>query len=189
MRFLIFTVLLILRSGAVLGADASKYFPSSFDSFKEQWYSEQLRALGEAPMCCAKGATIHAYRFTWLRTFHRPVAISVSQDAKGNWAIHTKVTDGAGGYSPGKLVVNESRPLSADAAGALQRLLEPGSSFWTLPSEDKERFGFDGSQWIVEARSGDSYHYVDRWTPDKGPVRDIGLMFMKLSGKEFGKVY
>ena len=36
--------------------------------------------------------------------------------------------------------------------------------------------GTDGSQWVIEGVRAGRYHVVDRWTPSKGVVRELGLM-------------
>ena len=37
--------------------------------------------------------------------------------------------------------------------------------------------GCDGSQWIIEGIKKGKYHVVDRWSPAKGAVHDLGLAF------------
>jgi hypothetical protein len=58
------------------------------------------------------------------------------------------------------------------------------TSFWNMPTRpSKTSLGLDGSQWIVEGRSGSGkYHLVDRWTPRQGAYRDAGLVFLTLAG-------
>lgn len=196
MRQLVFWVVLALGTSATYAADPVRYFPAPphskngrSDSFTEQWYSAQLKALGEPSLCCRDIAARHVYRFTWLRTFHRPVAIRLEENLAGKWTIHTKITSGAGGYDPGKLIVDESRAVSSGEIAPLAKLFGSGSSFWALPSADEDGGGLDGSRWIVEVRHGSRYHFVDRWTPSNGEVHDLGLVFMKLSKADFGKVY
>lgn len=73
-----------------------------------------------------------------------------------------------------------SRKLSSDEWQSLLDALTR-SDFWKLPSW-RGGGGVDGAQWIVEARVGARYHVVDRWTPQPGSFRDLGLLFLKLSG-------
>src|SRR5438477_7376415 len=44
-------------------------------------------------------------------------------------------------------------------------------SFWQAPTQE-ERSGADGARWILEGRSANRYHVVDRWSPPPGPFRD-----------------
>ena len=48
--------------------------------------------------------------------------------------------------------------------------------FWKLPNPVQDQTGTDGSQWVIEGVNKGRYHVVDRWTPQLGPVREIGEM-------------
>ncbi|PYV47582.1 MAG: hypothetical protein DMG94_05690 [Acidobacteria bacterium] len=49
-----------------------------------------------------------------------------------------------------------------------------GAGFWEIPSYEKT-WGLDGAQWIIEGVEDGKYHVVDRWTPTKGPIRELGM--------------
>ena len=162
------------------------YFPNGVledsaqgDSFRSNWYSKHLKALDEPSLFRkSKGSSAESYRFVWLRTFDHPVVVRVDIQADGGAALTTKVSNGAGGYEPGKLVENTSRPLTKRQTekflATIQRL-----QFWELPThETPETAGCDGSQWIIEGIKDGKYHVVDRWTPAKGAVHDLGLTFV-----------
>jgi hypothetical protein len=106
------------------------------------------------------------------------VIVRVDIKADGSAGLTTKVSDGAGGYKPGKLIENASRPLiqrqTDEFLANVKRF-----QFWELPThETSATVGCDGSQWIIEGVKGGKYHVVDRWTPAKGPVHDLGLAFV-----------
>lgn len=62
-------------------------------------------------------------------------------------------------------------------------------ALWTLPSTN-DTFGFDGSQWIIEAVDHGAYHLVDRWTPEESsPVGRIGRELLYLSGMRIWCLY
>jgi hypothetical protein len=48
----------------------------------------------------------------------------------------------------------------------------------------------DGAQWIIEGARNGTYHIVDRWSPEDGEIRALGLLIlndlakMKLAAKE-----
>jgi hypothetical protein len=196
MRRLFVCVSSLFFSLSASGADSLRYFPPGSlsniprsDEFQEKWYSSQLTALGEKSLCCASVASRRTFRFTWLRTFDHPVVIRLEEGTSGNWTLQTKVASGAGGYDPGKLIVDQSSTLSAEKVAPLLKLLDADSAFWRMPSTDQERIGFDGSQWIIEVRHGSRYHFVDRWTPHNDSVQSLGKMFIELSGRTFEKVY
>jgi hypothetical protein len=170
-------------------AEATDYFfltgvlePSRPDSdrFVRAWYSKHLRVMAEPSLSCGAAGANEAYRFVWLRTFHRPIAVRLSAEATVFRLVAVELT-GAGGYDPGSIanrvekMVTESdwRRLSA----ALARI-----GFWNMPSREA-KLGIDGSRWVIEGvRLNSGYHVVDRWAPPEGPYRDAGLLFLTLAG-------
>ena len=190
---------LALCVALLLGASAAAqvaYFPPGSlsndahgDDFLSDWYSGQLRALKEPSLLeLSKKAEAQSYRFLWLRTFHRPVAIRVDVNDDGTALLTTKMTDGQGGNDPGKLIQNETAALNkAQTHFFLKQIKE--YDFWTLPSAE-ERAGADGAEWIVEGVKDGSYHIVSRWSPKDGEIRTIGLFMlhdlakMKVPAKE-----
>ena len=170
---------LICLSTAGLAQDS--YFPSGAlsdydrgDSARARWYSEQLKALDEPSLLAeAKNTSTQSYRFLWLRSFHNPIAVRLDVMADGTGRITVKVANGAGGYKPGKLIKNTSRSMAQEKTDKfLEQIKEAG--FWKIPSYEKT-FGFDGAQWIIEGVKDGKYHVVDRWTPSKGPIRELGM--------------
>jgi len=174
-------VLVLLGS---LGAVAqAPYFPkgafsddSNGDRFKAEWYSTHLKALNEPSLLqFASKPSLESYRFVWLRTFHHPVVVRLDIRADGVGELTAKVSNGAGGYKPGQIIQNVSRPLTREQTSMFLAQLGK-DKFWELPSyENSGRGGNDGSQWIVEGVKDGKYHVVDRWTPSEGPVRELGV--------------
>jgi hypothetical protein len=165
------------------------YFPTGAlasdkrsDQFKAKWYSGQLNALEEPSLWeSSKTEKNESYRFLWLRTFHNPVAIRIEISADGTSRLSKKVSTGAGGYAPGKLIQNETMVLSEEQTDwFLGKIGE--NTFWKLPSI-QETMGLDGSQWVIEGIKNGSYHLVDRWSPKDGEVRAIGMAMMKKLAK------
>jgi hypothetical protein len=184
--------LLIGILGMASARAQDKYFPpgelgknESLDKFVSDWYSKQLKALGEPSLWeMSKTEKTEAYRFLWLRTFHHPVAIRVVINADGTSMTTVKMTSGAGGYDPGKLIKNDSLPLDkAQTESFLKAIAE--QNFWRLPSRDESVMGVDGAQWVVEGTKSGNYHFVDRWSPENGGVRIMGLLFIRLAKQRF----
>ncbi|MDR0895721.1 MAG: hypothetical protein LBN06_10560, partial [Prevotellaceae bacterium] len=100
-------------------------------------------------------------RFTWLRTFHNPIAIRIEKSSQGI-TMYWKRCDGAGGYEPGKLIANKKKGITEEQWQQLMSLLDK-ASFWN-PVLEEEEIGFDGAQWIVEAAGGDFYHVMHTWS-------------------------
>lgn len=187
------TVLLCILGSGCSFADES-YFPSkNLDEYPqisdllEDWYSKQLRALGEGPLW-QQGDISEAYRFTWLRTFHKPLSFRLVVLADGTGVLYTKGADGAGGFDPGKIVLNEERKVDLQTVRAIQGKIDQ-IQFWALPTYERGSMGLDGAQWIFEGRRHGAYHIVDRSSPPSGAYRETMLELMRLSGVEVGEIY
>ncbi len=148
------------------------------------WYSGQLRALNEPLIFDQKSDTI--YRFTWLRTFHHPVAIRVQKN-KDKIQLTWKMSDGAGGYSPGKLIVDETTELSSSEWTDFKKLIDK-TEYWNMPTnEPSDVMGTDGSQWIIEGVQNGKYNVVDRWTPRNSTYQELGLFLINLTDLDIPK--
>lgn len=179
-RVAMITIALFVGIGA---SSQQLYFPKgslsaypSSDSFKAEWYSTHLKALSEPSLFqLAQNPTYESYRFVWLRTFHHPVIVRLDLRTDGIVDLTLKVSNGAGGYKPGRVIQNLSRPLTREETNMFFAKLEK-VNFWNLPSYENEGTeGEDGSQWIIEGVRNGKYHVVDRWTPGGGPVRELGI--------------
>jgi len=130
--------------------------------FVNNWYSSQLRALNE-PILHKDYSVDNSYRFTWLRTFHHPIAVRID-NKKGQILLTWKECDGAGGYEQGKIIDDKQKILSENEWKEFQRMISK-IDFWDMPTTFDEIPGIDGSQWILEGIKAEKYHVVDRWTP------------------------
>lgn len=102
------------------------------------------------------------FRFTWLRSFHKPVAIRIEK--QGNKYLLTwKVGNGSGGYAPGKLITSKEKNITRSEWDTFQDKLN-AIHFWSIKTVDKN-IGNDGSEWILEGKTPKQYHVTDRWTP------------------------
>lgn len=141
----------------------AKVIPNKFDTFKISWYSKQLHSLKE-PVLFNKNSSKEVYRFTWLRTFHNPIAIRIEKDSNG-YFIAWKVCNGAGGYDPGKLITDKRMPLSENDWNKFQGFLN-NIDFWNLKNIPNIP-GNDGSHWILEGKTPNKYQVIDRWSPNE----------------------
>jgi hypothetical protein len=180
MRRIVLIIGLLLGIVRVFGQEP--YFPkgafsgdSKVDQFTERWYSTYLKSFKEPSFFLLKAKpSTESYRFIWLRTFHHPVIVRLDLRADGSGMLSAKVSNGTGGYKPGQIIQDISRPLTRPQTDAF--LIQVRSeNFWELPSYEDSCRGEDGSEWIIEGVKGGNYHVVDRWTPTKGPVRELGL--------------
>jgi len=179
------SVLVFLLFGATSMAQ-SRYFPPGSlddsprgDQFLYEWYSKQLKALDEPSLwTLSKTQKEQSYRFLWLRTFHHPVSVRIDVNGDGTSRLTTKIASGAGGYAPGHLVQNDTSALTKEQTDWFLGKIQE-NKFWELAPLDKSRLGTDGAQWIIEGVKNGNYRIVDRWSPDDGPVRVMGLLMLK----------
>ena len=165
-------------------------FSESQDShdFIYAWYTKHLSALEEPSIYQQlNNKDIQVFRFTWLRTFDNPIAVRTMINKDGTGILYAKMTDGDGGYDPGRISKNVEREINRDIVNKFLNVIEV-ENFWQLPS-NKNVIGMDGAQWIVEGLSNGNYHLVDRFSPLKGHVKRIGLCFIKLSEFKVNKIY
>lgn len=155
------------------------------------WYSEMLFALKE-PILKNYQGNKEIYRFTWLRSFNHPVSIRLEK--QGDLIkLFTKVSNGAGGYVPGDLILDKVTDVTLQEYYILLEKIEE-TKFWTLPT-DKVDASSDGSEWIIEVAKNNRYHLVARRSPfgeRYGNFRIIGeylISLAKLDKKETEKMY
>jgi hypothetical protein len=103
--------------------------------------------MGESSLSCGDEDG-DAFRFLWLRTWGRPIAIRVHRSANGASVVAVEL-DGAGRYEAGKVCRRIERKLTdAESTAITSAVREVG--FWALPTQidDNE---LDGAEWIFEA--------------------------------------
>lgn len=156
------------------------------DTFVDTWYSQHLFAMRE-PIFYADKSLNEYYRFTWLRTFHNPVAIRIEKRGD-TYTLYWKLSNGAGGYQPGQLIINKQKVIDKATWDEFQKRLDQ-SDFWIMNTSER-KFGNDGSKWILEGKTEKRYHVVDRWTPyEKNKYYQccdflIGLTDLKIKGDD-----
>lgn len=173
-------------------ACAPNYFPPStfeeneeFDAFRRDIYSEKLSALREPALFESNYANRITYRFTWLRSFHRPVAVRIETDDEGVGTLYFKVADGRGGYDPGRLEISRRRSLTSEELESFEILF--GEADICHPPSEPEGYLVvvtDGASWIFETRNGDNYCAFEEASPYDNIYRELGLRFLELAGFE-----
>lgn len=171
---------LIVAITLCVSACHAQFFPKSSldsrgDDFKANWYSAQLRALEEPSLLdLADHRPSHSYRFLWLRTFNHPVAIRIDIKPDGTGLLTIKACSGAGGFAPGTLIENMTQALSDIQVNSFLELVDR-VDFWSAPNPVEDQTGTDGSEWIIEGVRDGKYHVVDRWMPERGVARELGV--------------
>jgi hypothetical protein len=172
-----------------------RYFPEYVFPGKQpsvslylHWYSAYLKAMEEPPFHeLAKKRSFHGYRFLFLPSFHAPVCIRLEIQPDNSGLLTIKKLSGAGGYTPGRLVVDESRRMSAGSVIEFLRILKK-AAYWSMAAHE-ETSGLDGSQWIIEGAQMANYHFVDRWSPREGDFREAALYLWTQSGFSSDETY
>lgn len=160
------------------------------DEFLADWFGLHLRAAQELSLSDPSARPDDAagtLRLTWLRTFHAPVIVRVDERANGDMWLTAKRLSGLGGYGPGAVADRRSRALTAPEAQTLRTAMRQQDVFNLKPLGCYG--GMDGAQWILEARDPTRYHLARRWTPQGGPVREVGDLLLGFTGWELGRVY
>ncbi|RZJ44199.1 MAG: hypothetical protein EON87_10470 [Brevundimonas sp.] len=173
-----------LREASVWCESFGGHAQPLMSDFKARWYARHLSAAGERPLSEADEPTL---RFTWLRTFEAPVVIRLDTRADGRVTMTATELSGKGGYEPGIVARRVERQLSAEEIVALTRTLATTAVLDQTPGEC--RLGMDGSEWIIEATGPEGYRYVERWTPRDGPVREVGVHLIGLTGWTYDNAY
>lgn len=175
-----------LRGDCPLASASDFFFPVSafdgaradIDALERELYSRHLAAMHQTSLSCGAADTSEIYRFLWLRSFHRSISVRVVLKRDGARIEFTELT-GSGGYEPGRVRRHTERRLSRNEIDRLVKALND-ADFWQLPTSVRDR-GLDGAEWIIEGRRGGTYHVVDRFSPEGGAYRALGLFFLKLA--------
>lgn len=162
-----------LKAGVLTGTEAA-------------WFAGELRGLREKPLDPTEAGAADTLRFTWLRDAHAPVVIRADRLASGAVRLTAKRRPGRDSCRIRDDDCEVSRLLTAvevERLAAVRRAVvaAPPTGCWS---------GVDASQWIVESSAAaDRYRFAQRWSPQDGPIRDLGLALIDLTGWRFRDVY
>ena len=145
---------------------SNELFKIYLDTFHEQTINDKL--------------PYKIYRFTYLRTFHNPILISLI-NKNDTITIHWKVTNGQSGYDFGQLVINESKKLTLKDWYNFEKIINE-ENFWNLQSIGNEIIWEDGSEWIIEGNDMKRFHVVERWCGYE--IENIGMYLINLTDIE-----
>jgi hypothetical protein len=161
----------------------TKIIEGKYDDFVMEWYSQHLFAMKE-PLLFNRKINKEIYRFTWLRTFHKPIAIRIEKE-NAEYKIYWKMLSGAGGYEPGKLITEKTKKLTEKEWLNFNELLKK-SNFWKMEI-GRSSIGNDGSEWILEGVNKTDYKVVSIWTPRKGNFYNTCSYLISLTDLEIKK--
>ena len=126
------------------------------------------------------------YRFVWLRTFDRPIVVTITASDDGRTEVRSKVFSGQSGFGFGEIehevtITNHSTTVTA--------LITDLDRWLRYVPEFDGNFGLDGSTWMIDGVKDGKYYIVHRWSPASGWVRDIGLRFLEEANIKEKKIY
>ena len=157
----------------------------TYDEFVVNWYSKHLYAMKE-PLLFNRKIEKEIYRFTWLRTFHKPMTFRIEK-WNNRYILYWKVLDGAGGYEPGNLEIERLKIITEKEWSEFTKLVDK-ANFWKMEL-GRGSIGNDGSEWILEGVNKEKYRVATVWTPRKGNFYEacdylISLSNVKISERE-----
>ncbi|MFD0976757.1 hypothetical protein ACFQ1G_08145 [Salinimicrobium gaetbulicola] len=163
----------------------SKVKEGTYDEFVVNWYSNHLHAMKE-PLLFNRKIDKEIYRFTWLRTFDKPMTFRFEK-INDRYILYWKVLSGAGGYEPGKIEIEQLKILTEKEWTKFTQLVAK-ADFWKMEL-GRSSIGTDGSEWIMEGVNQTDYRVVSVWSPGKGNFYNacdylISLTNLKISEKD-----
>jgi hypothetical protein len=141
------------------------------------WYTLFLRAMDEGPLYPPPVDGPPTYRLLHLPTFTAPSVVRLVKVSEG-WQVTGKRTNGQGGHSPGQLVSDCGRKLTATEVKRLEKLVSQ-PVFWEMASAEG-RSGCDGTRCVLEGVRTGRYHVVDRWSPRRTAFADLVAFLLRL---------
>lgn len=156
-------------------------------------YANTLAVFHEPEIFPRPNADSETYRLLVTATFYHPLVVRIERNGN-RYVLEAKWLSGQVGYDWGKLKGQKMRHLTQSEWRRLNVLLNR-ASFWTLPYEDKEpkpnekgelTVCLDGTDWFLEGSAVSKYHVVDRYCPESGAFKAVGLYMVKLARLNIG---
>lgn len=98
-RYVLAVMLMLAASLLTAHAGETVYFPKG----AENWYPKHLAAMKEPSLFeQSTKKLVQQYRFLWLRTFHKPIAVRIRKDSEGI-TLRVVRLSGAGSYFEHKI--------------------------------------------------------------------------------------
>lgn len=159
--------------------------------FEAEWYANHLLSADETSLFQAsEKELVHhpkTYRFTWLRSFHKPVVVRLDQTDGGSFQLVAKRLSGKGGYDAGSVEARITRILTPQEQRRFTDGLDAAQDL-NLPPVGCEHM-VDGAAWIMEADEDGRYKYLHRQSPTQGPVYDLGILLLGFTGWNLDPIY
>ena len=151
-------------------------------------FSDALRQMSEPVYWNTSSNSLsgHFYRFLWLRTFDKPVIVTIRSTDEGKVEIKSKIFSGQSGFGIGQI---EQEITTTNNSTAMATLMADLDRWLPYVPEFNGDIGPDGAMWMIDGIKDGKYYIVHRWSPESGWVRDIGLRFMGVANIQEKKIY
>ena len=156
-------------------------------------YKNTLAAFREPEIFPRANNNSDTYRLLVTATFYHPVIIRIENNGT-NYVLNAKWLSGQVGYDWGTFHGQKTSNLTQQEWRRLNQLLNR-ASFWTTPYEQakpqpnekgEETVCLDGVDWFLEGSAHGTYHVVDRYCPDEGAFKAVGMYIVKLAQLKIG---
>ena len=155
--------------------------PLDPQDFYRPYYSRHLRAMSEPSLRCGVPVDATVYRFLWLRTFDRPIAVRITESA-GRIVLEGVELDGKGGYDPGKVAHKVRKEITPDQWWSLRMVVDSAGLWRPTLGTQIGGGGLDGASWIFESSRRGAYGVMHFSSDASAQSRAAGLMFVGLAG-------
>jgi hypothetical protein len=189
-------------------SDGSLHERPDMHEHRHARYAEAFKAFGEPSLLSLAEKEnlegVEIYRFTWLRSFHKPVCITARIET-AKVALTVKVLDGKGGYEVGKVATEKKLDVAYKNFKPFLSLLDEaeyrhmvvaasGQGDWFWDSDRKVwirayRGGKDGATWMLEYCTAGRYFFAERWSPSKSRFGKACLQLLLLAWLDKEEVY
>jgi len=193
-----FIALLTLLVGNKHHVPVEYFLENTMNDYDKEWPTEVLNVFEEPTFILRPKGGSERFRFLMLRSlYHSPVIVRIERSSNGTSKIYAKVgfyaSELLGGPLTGPPVKNAriyERKLSDEEFSNFK------DAFSLLnickPSSEKNRIGFDGSNWLFEYRSSNVHCVQYIWSPEdetKHSVAELMFSLAKMPMSSIGPIY
>lgn len=123
---------------------------------------------------------LRSYRFAYVTSLRgKTIIVRLDEMADGRLQMTAKRM-ARPRYEPGRVEATSVRLLTGEEQGRFERALAAADNL-ELASLDC-RQGGDGWRWFFEVKDSGGYRFVDRWSPEPGPLFELGKVMQALPG-------
>lgn len=138
----------------------------------------QLENLNEQSLNYSELKNKEIYRFTWLRSFHHPIAIRL-ENTNDKYYLFWKVGKGNGGFKPKGILEESKKEITKQEWEIFETLIEK-EEYINIRNFQSYIIG-DGSRWTLEAKNDGDYKVKSTCRPSLDLYKSC-MYLIKLTG-------